>query len=87
MYLLSSFLFPCPNRIKILRYKFILYKKNQYKYSESLFLCQQLIAGLYTFKIEVTGVNRVGEAYVNVTVLPRKSTYRYVNGDMTKNSF
>lgn len=29
-----------------------------------------LIAGLYTFKIEVTGVNRVGEAYVNVTVLP-----------------
>lgn len=32
----------------------------------------QLIAGLYTFKIEVTGQNRVGEADVNVTVLPRK---------------
>ncbi|XP_078332823.1 dyslexia-associated protein KIAA0319-like protein isoform X1 [Crassostrea virginica] len=30
----------------------------------------KLIAGLYTFKIEVTGQNRVGEADVNVTVLP-----------------
>ncbi|XP_062573171.1 dyslexia-associated protein KIAA0319-like protein isoform X1 [Saccostrea cucullata] len=30
----------------------------------------KLIAGLYTFKIEVTGENRAGEAYVNVTVSP-----------------
>ncbi|XP_048730594.2 dyslexia-associated protein KIAA0319-like protein isoform X2 [Ostrea edulis] len=30
----------------------------------------KLIAGLYTFKIEVTGQNRKGEAFINVTVLP-----------------
>ncbi|KAL4218544.1 hypothetical protein ACF0H5_023278 [Mactra antiquata] len=30
----------------------------------------QLIAGLYTFRVQVTGTNKFGEAYVNVTVLP-----------------
>ena len=32
-----------------------------------------MIAGLYAFKIQVTGHYRKGEDYVNVTVLPRKS--------------
>ena len=32
----------------------------------------QLIAGLYTFRVQVTGTNEFGEAYVNVTVNPRK---------------
>jgi len=32
----------------------------------------QLRVGLYTFKVTVTAENKYGEAYVNVTVLPRK---------------
>lgn len=35
--------------------------------------CFQLIAGLYAFKIKVTGPNKYGEGFVNVTVKPRKS--------------
>jgi len=35
----------------------------------------QLRAGLYTFKVTVTAENKYGEAYVNVTVLPRKYYY------------
>lgn len=31
-----------------------------------------LIAGLYTFRVQVTGTNEFGEAYVNVTVNPPK---------------
>ena len=31
-----------------------------------------MIAGLYTFKVAVTGDGKYGETYVNVTVLPRK---------------
>ncbi|XP_060587340.1 tenascin-X-like [Ruditapes philippinarum] len=32
----------------------------------------KLIAGVYTFRIQVTGENKFGEARVNVTVVPRK---------------
>jgi len=32
----------------------------------------QLRVGLYTFKVTVTAENKYGEAYVNITVLPRK---------------
>ena len=37
-----------------------------------LFMEFQLIAGLYTFRVQVTGKNQFGEASVNVTVKPRK---------------
>ncbi|CAI9721075.1 dyslexia-associated KIAA0319 isoform X2 [Octopus vulgaris] len=36
------------------------------------FILKDLVAGLYTLKLEVTGNNRAGEAYVNVTVIPPK---------------
>ncbi|KAL5013233.1 hypothetical protein ScPMuIL_007503 [Solemya velum] len=45
----------------------------QGKNSETLKL-SNLIAGLYTFKIKVTGTNRFGEALVNVSVLEPKRT-------------
>jgi len=35
----------------------------------------QLRAGLYTFKVTVTAGNKYGEAYVNVTVSPRKCDF------------
>ncbi|XP_029634783.1 dyslexia-associated protein KIAA0319-like protein isoform X4 [Octopus sinensis] len=35
------------------------------------FILKDLVAGLYTLKLEVTGNNRAGEAYVNVTVIPQ----------------
>ncbi|KAL3892207.1 hypothetical protein ACJMK2_004439 [Sinanodonta woodiana] len=41
------------------------------KTTDTLIL-KNLIAGLYTFRVQVTAPNMYGEAYVNVTVLPPK---------------
>ena len=35
-------------------------------------VCLQLIQGLYIFQVTVTAPGKYGEAFVNVTVLPRK---------------
>ena len=37
-----------------------------------IFFILQLIAGIYTFRVQVTGTDTFGDARVNVTVLPRK---------------